>query len=191
MPDAPNAEEILKVVSAIVLGPVMAFFSHVVVFYIFRHESALLFLIIPIAVLSFGYFMMRKNIDFQYLEITVKFAKSYFKILLILAILFAIFLLFLVFSREASPDGQFLEDAIFHVGLYDYSDELSWETPAATLISLVASYASILAIQRLYFDPLSKHKQWIAERGIFSKEQSRSSKSSLVAPDQAKDLRQD
>lgn len=182
MPDAPNAKEILKVISAIVFGLVSSFFAHLVVFSIFPHESVLLFLIIPISVLSFGYYLMRKNNDFEYLEITVKYTKSYFKILLALSVLFATFLMFLLYSREAALDWQILEMLPFHLGL----DSQSWEDPVFTVISFVASYATILVIQRLYFAPLSNHKEWVAERGIFSKDQRRRNKSSLVAPDQAK-----
>lgn len=76
-----NANEHLKVSVSIVLGLLISW-----IFLIFGG-------FIPVAMLAYGYFMMRKNRDFAHVEASVKYAKAYFRILVVLALIAAAVLL--------------------------------------------------------------------------------------------------
>jgi hypothetical protein len=189
-----NASEHLKVATAIVFGPIIAFASVLTVAVFFESPIGILVgWAIPVVALVFGYFMTRTNCDFEYVEITVKYAKAYFTVLLLLAAIVASAFLFLALSREMPFYGEGLRDASIDFGVIssyyvkrppEYS--VNWGRVAFPLLPSVASYICILIIQRLYFIPLSNHRQWVSEYGIFSKEQRRRNQASLSGSDHAK-----
>jgi len=188
-----NASEHLKVVAAIVFGPIIAFASSLIVAAFIESLVVVLAVwAIPVVTLIFGYFMTRKNSDFEYVEVTVKYAKAYFRVLFLLAAIVASAFLFLVFSRGMPFYGEGLRDLSLDLGVVSVvrisqTPEywVNWEIVAMPLLPSVASYICILIIQRSYFAPLSNQRQWVSEFGIFSKEQRRRNQASPSGPDHA------
>lgn len=112
--------------------------------------------IIPVLLLAFGYYMMKKNRDFSSLEVSVKTAKNYYKIVIFLSFLAAAFGLFSYLNYDY--DGSFSRAY--------YSDYFATFL-IASLVATIA-FAYILILKHLYFLPLQNHSEWVVANGTFS-----------------------
>lgn len=97
--------------------------------------------LIPVLFLSFGLIMMKKHNDFSHIETATQNTIIYIK-----GISFVAAIIYLI------------------LGVYD-----------STIFGLifgmasaVAGYGYITALQKLFFDPLESHSEWVAANGIFS-----------------------
>ena len=158
-----TATEHLKVSASIILG--------------FLVSWVLLFFggFVPVIILAYGYIMSRKTRDFDHVEVTVKIAKAYFRILLILTLIAAAALLVLASIRGTNFYSDVLQEGwpgqIWNDYEYWFEYYGRWLVAAAPFGLSVLFYLCILAIQHLYYLPLQAHKEWVSEHGLFSKKQ--------------------
>ena len=109
--------------------------------------------IIPVLFLAFGYYMMKKNSDFSSLEVSVKSATIYYKIVVFLSLLAAAvsLTLYLIYDTERA---------------YYYSEYFALFI--VTSVTASSAFAYILALKHLYFIPLQNHSEWVVANGTFS-----------------------
>jgi hypothetical protein len=138
---------------------------------------------IPAILLVYGFIMMRKNKDFEHVEVTSKYAKLYFKILIyavsvILALLVGVYILGW-FSwgteiYESALRGPMYE--YFGVDLDDVDYSSSFPLRIALFVVLVPVFyilplvGCIAAIHHFYLLPLRRHREWVVLNGVYSNE---------------------
>jgi hypothetical protein len=114
----------------------------ILIFTIILLPSILFFVgIIPSIFLSFGLYMMKRNKDFSYIDVSVRYFKRYVWIVLILFVFMFIFVL--------------VKEPSYH------NIELSFLYCSIAIIYLVS-------VNILFYGPLSRHSQWVENNGVFS-----------------------
>lgn len=104
---------------------------------------------VPIIVLLLiGLYIMKKDKNFKIIEKIKKIINFY---LLILSFSFAYFLIMLILHYSKKIDSLFI---IYIIGVF--------------LIVPLAYYVVLVLFNYLFFSPLSRHKDWVVEHGIFS-----------------------
>lgn len=121
--------------------------------------------VIPIVLLAFGIYMMRKSQDFSHIEVAVKNFKRFTYLVALIGV--AVFI------------DNFIDYLKKDSGWYYSSIEDNMWYGFWTLVSAIA-YSFI--VEHLFLKPLSKHRDWVAENGIFS------FKSSLLIQNKEKEL---
>lgn len=112
-----------------------------------------LFGIIPVIILIFGIFMMKKYQDFTEIEKSVKTVKRYFyAILLGIAPLFFYNLNHIQYGISS-----------YRYGFAHYFAKCI----SVVVIGLIAVFY-LLIIHKLFYLPLSRHRKWVEVNGIFS-----------------------
>ena len=106
--------------------------------------------IIPVLFLAFGYYMMKKNSDFSSLEVSVKAAKIYYIIVMIISILVTAYNLVSYINYGNNWDDHY-DELILIFGIIS-----------------VISFAYYIALNYLYFTPLQNHSEWVVANGLFS-----------------------
>jgi hypothetical protein len=104
--------------------------------------------IIPVILLAYGYFMMRRTGDFMHIDVTVKYAKFFYDILFVLSIVGVFFILFL--------------------WLFGY---VSWDLALLPVLLAAYFYGCLAAIMSWYYKPLGRHTDWVTVNGAFSRKQ--------------------
>lgn len=127
---------------------------------------------IPVVIIAYGYIMMRLQSDFDHVSLTVKYAKLYFRLLIVVAVI-----VFLVVLLLAAIAGTEFYDKYFSSLVYDrfYIDFVGWDVVAIWASVLLVLWGCIGVFQRWYFEPLNCHSDWVAENGAFSKRRRRQS----------------
>lgn len=104
--------------------------------------------ILPTILLIFGVFMMKKNGDFTHITTTVRVVRMYIIIAICISFCAALY-----FSFEH----------MFSKYSYGSSD---YYIPFFTISGLGLIYLKLLS--KLYYEPLSQHREWVESNGIFS-----------------------
>ncbi len=108
--------------------------------------------IIPAIFLVFGVFMMRKNFDFSHIETATKNFRINIKLIIALNVLSALF------AAVKLGDG---EGYISGVGEMSFMLTFS-------LIAITVCLFYISISNKLFLEPLRRHKDWVEKNGIFS-----------------------
>lgn len=124
--------------------------------------------IIPTLFLVFGFIMMKKNSDFSSLEVSVKAAKIYYKVVIVISFLVAVFGLVSYLQFDHNDD--------YNVGV-DSDRFLTFLV--ASLIAII-SFAYTVALNYLFYIPLQNHSEWVAFNGVFSNSTKRKTQSKLA-----------
>ena len=113
---------------------------------------------IPAVLLGYGYVMMRINGDFAHVDVTVKYTKLYFNVLMRVSIAAAflsfLWLLGMSFSESEQTSNGALDAMLVFVGVS---------------ILMVILQGCLLAVQHFYHAPLLRHKEWVETHGAFSR----------------------
>lgn len=107
--------------------------------------------VIPIVLLAFGIYMMRKSQDFSHVEVAVKNFKRFTYLVALIGI--GIFIDSLI-DYLRNDDSWYYSYVIEHMW-YGF-----WTLAPAIAYSFIVEY--------LFLKPLSEHRNWVAENGIFS-----------------------
>lgn len=110
--------------------------------------TALGFGVIPLLIIIFGMFMMRRTRDFSHIETAARNFKIYFWLFLLGFAAAATY-------RESLPLPQW--------ELENRSSQVHWLCSCA---GIAAVY--ILAVNLLFLNPLRRHRNWVEQNGIFS-----------------------
>lgn len=137
---------------------------------------------IPVLLLIYGYVMMRFSGDFDHISVTVKYAKIYIKALLFLAISIAVVLFVLALIAGTQFYSKSLQDLVYSIFYIDY---VRWDLVLAPILVAAALYGILIAIERLYLAPLTKHIDWVLANGAFSRTLK---KKNEPRPDEQKEL---
>jgi hypothetical protein len=105
--------------------------------------------VIPAILLIFGIFMMKKNEDFNHIKTAVKICRGYIFVCVLIGVGFV---LYHGSFYATEPTGYSYDMAMFFVWL--------------SITSVSALY--LVFISKLFFNPLSQHKEWVEVNGIFS-----------------------
>lgn len=110
--------------------------------------------VVPAIFLIFGVFMMKKNEDFNHIETAVNIFRGYTFLALLICVGVSIYFGYLYMTIE-----------------YTESLYLSDKYEEAFYVSLLVTSIPTLYlvfISKLFFNPLSQHKEWVEINGIFS-----------------------
>lgn len=116
--------------------------------------------IVPSLFLLFGVFMMKKNNDFSHIATAVRNSRLY--LYLIIAILSSFALWFAT-----------------TLGAEDKWDRLTGQF-IGSCVGIGVTFLYLMIIDKLFYFPLSQHKAWVADNGIFSSKPKASTQSSDI-----------
>lgn len=126
--------------------------TKIVIFIILNMALSIIIVgIIPSIIILIGYYIARKNKDFNYVSVSVKFYSIYFYLIIF------IFIIVIFFNID---------------GLLSENNWIFRESKDIILFSLSAIFISIFYIfisMKLFHSPLSQHCQWVEYNGMFSK----------------------
>jgi hypothetical protein len=114
---------------------------------------------IPALLLAYGYVMMRTNSDFNHVDVTVKYAKLYFKILLGLSAAATALLFILALASAAEINSDLFADIGY----------VRWDFVLVPLLLFVIFYGCVAATEHWYYLPLKRHNEWVIAKGAFSR----------------------
>lgn len=137
---------------------------------------------IPAVLLLYGFFMMKKNQDFEQVEVTARYAKLYFKILIFAGSIILAFFIGIYILGWLTQGTQFYEiilrdpiDRYFEIELDDvvyqsfFPLRMLGAVVLVPLIYFLPLVGCIAAIHHFYLLPLSSHREWVLVNGVYSK----------------------
>lgn len=109
--------------------------------------------ILPAIFIAFGVVLLKKNRDFSAIETSVRLVFGYLSICLVIILAIALYSLAepATTGYAARAPGPEREEVVL-----------------ALLILLAINIAYIVFVKTLYLSPLRRHREWVANNGIFS-----------------------
>ncbi|WP_339519669.1 SHOCT domain-containing protein [Pseudomonas proteolytica] len=104
--------------------------------------------ILPAVFLLFGVFMMKKNHDFSHVDTAVRNTKCYIYALIAIAVCGAAW-------------------AATTLGAEDRYDRMGEQFILLSATAIVA-FVYVLFVDKLFYEPLIEHSEWVLDNGIFS-----------------------
>ncbi|HEU4670120.1 MAG TPA: SHOCT domain-containing protein [Dyella sp.] len=131
--------------------------AKVLIFFLLMIPLALTIVgILPILFIVFGLILLKKNEDFSSVEVSVRVFKSLIAVALIIGVLGALY--------WGSTYGG--EANTIH---YEWGDRWMREGEfVGFMLVTVAAFIYLVCVQKLFLNPLLKHRGWVQRNGIFS-----------------------